>query len=654
MFVYILKTAPFLRIVIPFIIGILWQYQQPLSLFPVICAACTLLILHVVAGYLPLQWRFKLDAYRCLLLQLLIFCTGCMLVHARNSMRHPVQQPVMTGIIAMPVLPSQYGYRTAITLPDKLQILVYFPPDSAVASIKEGDQLLFNGVLQPVSYTGNPGSFNYRAYCADRNIFSQVHLQQGHYKHIPMSPGFLLRCRNSCLKIIDTYIGGREAGLAAALLIGYRYGLDKELVNDYMQTGIVHIIAISGMHLALIYGSLLWCLQWLPAPRFYSILKGMLIIVLLWGFTLLTGASASVLRAAVMFTVVTIGKFFLDRESSAYNQLALSAFLLLCYDPAFIKDIGFQLSYLAVLGIMICNKRLYNTLSFKRTWQQKIWEATALAIAAQAVTLPLCLYHFGQFPLYFLPANLLAVPLSTVILYAEMILMCVQTQWLGTSLQWMMMVMNTVIAWIGHLPGALITGLHVSVYGMMALYVCLGGMLAGRKGIPVIIGGICLWALSTLPERVQRRQQQVMIVYNQPRHTGIDFISGHVAQFAGDDSIATDMVQAARVFYDADTGRMTQFEQVGHFICCGKRRLVIVDSALPATGTTKKFRTDYLLLSHNPRVAIKDLDRFFEVGCYIFDASSSRSRIQEWKSECNALTLRFFSVPDQGAYVVNF
>jgi competence protein ComEC len=654
MFVYIFKTAPFLRIVIPFIVGILWQYQKPLPLFPVICVVGILLVIHVLVGYLPLWWRFKLDPYRGILLQLVIFCTGCMLVNARTRICHPVQQPIMTGIIAMPVLPSQYGSRTTVTLPGKVQLLVYFPPDSNVVLMKEGDKLLFNGVLQPVSYSGNPGSFNYRAYCADRHIYHQVHLQKGHYKAIPMAPGFLLRCRNSCLKIIDTYIGGREAGLAAALLIGYRYGLDKEMVNDYMQTGIVHIIAISGMHLALIYGSLLWCLQWLPAQRFYSILKGILIIILLWGFTLLTGASASVLRAAVMFTVVTIGKFFLDRESSTYNQLALSAFLLLCYDPAFIRDIGFQLSYLAVLGIMICNKRLYKVLSFKRTWLRKIWEASALAIAAQAVTFPLCLYHFGQFPLYFLPANLLAVPLSTVILYAEMVLMCVQTHWLGACLQWLMMVMNMVIAWIGHLPGALILGLHISVYGMMALYVCLGGMLAGRKGIPVIIGAICLWSLSALPVRLQRQRQQLMVVYNQSRHTGVDFIRGHVAQFAGDDSIATDMVQAARAFYAADTGRLCGFEQVGHFICCGNRRLVIVDSALPASGTTKKFRTDYLLLSHNPRVAIKDLDRFFEVGCYIFDASSSRSRIQEWKSECKALTLRFFSVPDQGPYVVNF
>lgn len=650
MFVYILRTAPFLRIVIPFMAGIIW----PLPLLYILPAMLLLIIFYVGSGYIPLWLRFRLELYRGLLLQFLLVCTGSMLFTAKQQYKYhlikPAPDQVLAGTIMVPVQHSHYGYRTIIELQTKAQLLIYFPPDSAVMAIQEGDRLLFNGQVQPISFSGNPGAFNYREYCATRYIYQQVHLQKGHWQHISMPKNFLLRCRNSCLQIINTYIGGREAGLAAALLIGYRYGLDKEMVNDYMQTGIVHIIAISGMHLALIYGCLIWCLQWLPVPS----VKGLLVIVIIWGFTLLTGASASVLRAAVMLTIVTVGKYFLDRDSSTYNQLALSAFLLLCYDPALIRDVGFQLSYLAVLGILILNKPLYHLFLLKYNWQRKLWEATALAIAAQTVTFPLCLYLFGQFPMYFLPANLLAVPLSTFILYGEILLLCIHAHWLGTCLRWLLLLMNNVVAWIGHLPGALISGLQISVYGVIALYICIGGLLAGKRGIIFVLGALCLWSFVTLPRKLQLQQQQVMIVYNQPRHTGIDFIQGQVVQFAGDDSISTEMLQTARAFYEADTGRLKGFEQRGHFICCGNRRLVIVDSALPAGRPTKKFKTDYLLLSHNPRVAIKDLQGFFDVGCYIFDASSSRSRIEEWKSECYTLTLRFLSVPDQGAYVVNF
>lgn len=650
MFVYILRTAPFLRIVIPFMAGIIW----PIPLFYILPAALLLLTIHVGISYTPLWVRFRLNAYSGLMLQLLLACTGSLLVSAKQQYKYHLIKSapdlVLVGTIAMPVQQSHYGYKTVVELQTKEQMLVYFPPDSAVMVMQEGDRLLFNGHVQPVSFSGNPGAFNYRDYCATRYIYQQVHLQARHWRHIPMPKSFLLRCRNSCLQIINTYIGGREAGLAAALLIGYRYGLDKEMVNDYMQTGIVHIIAISGMHLALIYGCLIWCFQWLPV----RIVKGLLVIVIIWGFTLLTGAAASVLRAAVMLTIVTIGKLILDRGSSTYNQLALSAFLLLCYDPAFISDAGFQLSYLAVSGILILNKPLYQLFSLKYIWLRKIWEAAALAIAAQVVTFPLCLYLFGQFPLYFLPANLLAVPLSTLILYGEILLLCVHAHWLGACLRWLLLLMNYIVAYIGHLPGALISGLQISVYGVVALYVCIGGILAGKRGVLFISGALCLWSLATLPERLQEYRQRRMIVYNQPRHTGIDFIQGHVVQFVGDDSISVAMLQTARAFYKADTGRLIGFEQRGHFICCGNKRVVIVDSALPAGRPTKKFKTDYLLLSHNPRVSIKDLQGFFEAGCYIFDASSSRSRIEEWKSECYTLTLRFLSVPDQGAYVVNF
>lgn len=650
MFVYILRTAPFLRIVIPFIAGIIW----PLPLLYILPAAFFLLILYVGIACMPVWWRFRLHAYSGVILQLLLVGLGSLLVHATEKYKHhlinPAPDQVLAGTIVVPVQSSHYGYRAIIELQTHEQLLIYFPPDSIVMAIQEGDRLLFNGQVQAITFSGNPGSFNYREYCANRYIYQQVHLQSGHWRHISMPKSFLLRCRNSCLRIINTYIGGREAGLAAALLIGYRYDLDKDMVNDYMQTGIVHIIAISGMHLALIYACLLWCLQWLPVPAF----KGMLIIIVIWGFTLLTGASASVLRAAVMLTVVTIGKFILDRESSTYNQLALSAFLLLCYDPGLIKDVGFQLSYLAVLGILLLNKPLYDLLSFKSYWQRKLWEATALSIAAQVVTFPVCLYLFGQFPLYFLPANLVAVPLSTLILYGEMLLLCVQHHYLGACLQWLLKMMNSIVSWIGHLPGALITGLHISVYGVVALYVCIGALLAGRRGVLFILGVLCLWSLMVLPGSLHRQRQRVMIVYNQPRHTGIDFIQGRVVQFVGDDSISAEMIGAARAFYEADTGRLPGFEQLGHFICCGNKRLVVVDSALPAGVPTKKFKTDYLLLSHNPHVAIKDLQGFYDADCYIFDASSSHRRIEEWKSECYALTLRFLSVPDQGAYVVNF
>jgi competence protein ComEC len=447
------------------------------------------------------------------------------------------------------------------------------------------------------------------------------------------------------------------------------------MVQEYTDTGIVHIIAISGMHLALIYGGLLWILRWWPRHRFSEGIKGALIILLLWAFTLLTGGAASVLRATVMFTFITVGKFMLDRYTNIYNTLAASAFLLLCYEPRLLIDAGFQLSYLAVLSIIICYRRMYYLWQSGSKWLDKLWDMIALTLAAQILTLPVCLYYFHQFPMYFLPANMLAVPLSTVVLYGEIVLlvlgrMPVLAQGTGMVLQVTIQWMNNTIGWIAHLPGALITGISMHPEALVCLYICIAGLLIWwlqrwRQGLLVALTGAAIWATGGMFSRISEQYQRRMVVYNISGHTVVEAISGHQATVTGDpevllsDHLYRRYIAPAHDLYGVremrDVRGIDGDTLVGlRILSIGQRRLVIVDSALPKIDLQKKLRTDYLLLSHNPHVDIRQLEQMFDVGCYIFDASSRLRNIEQWKSDCYMLTLRFFSVPDQGAYVVNF
>lgn len=207
-------------------------------------------------------------------------------------------------------------------------------------------------------------------------------------------------------------------GIAEALLIGHTNDLDKDLVQAYSNTGVVHIIAISGMHLALIYGLLVWLFARIPLVNKSKIAQVVLILCCLWLFSLLTGAASSVLRSAVMFTFIAVGKN-LSKQSSIYNSLAASAFVMLCYNPYFLWDVGFQLSYLAVIGIIIFQKSIYKWVYIKNKWVNKIWQLMAVSLPAQVLTFPVCIYYFHQFPNLFLITNIIAVPLSGVILFAE-------------------------------------------------------------------------------------------------------------------------------------------------------------------------------------------------------------------------------------------
>ena len=193
--------------------------------------------------------------------------------------------------------------------------------------------------------------------------------------------------------------GDKELGLAEALLIGYKDDLDKTLVQSYTNTGVVHIIAISGLHLGLIYWLLVQLLKPLQRRKYMKWLRPVIIILGLWLFSLLAGAQPSILRSAVMFTCIVIGET-IAKKTSIYNSLALSAFGLLCWNPYWLWDVGFQLSYSAVLSIIIFMRPVYNLLYVKNKILDFFWKINAVTIAAQILTLPLSIYHFHQFPVY--------------------------------------------------------------------------------------------------------------------------------------------------------------------------------------------------------------------------------------------------------------
>jgi competence protein ComEC len=259
-----------------------------------------------------------------------------------------------------------------------------------------------------------------------QGITHQVYLKEDEFEILSTAnkkrfQEFINITRAKVLDILRTNIrGDKELGLAEALLIGYKDDLDKTLVQSYSNTGVVHVIAISGLHLGLIYFLLTWLFKPLKKQKF-KWLRPIFILTGLWLFTLLAGAQPSVLRSAVMFTCIIFSDLF-ARKSSIFNGLALSALILLCINPFWLWDVGFQLSYSAVLSIVIFMKPVYNWIYFPNKIMDFLWKLTAVTIAAQIFTTPVSIYHFHQFPMYFILTNFVAVPLSSAIVIGEIIL----------------------------------------------------------------------------------------------------------------------------------------------------------------------------------------------------------------------------------------
>ena len=359
------------------------------------------------------------------------------------------------------------------------KILVYFDKNLDARQVYKGSMIITRKKLQPIQNIKTI-DFDYIGYCHLQHIYGQLFLKENDFGVIGQEqekPIFskLDSFRKKLVIILKNQIPRKsENGFLEALLFGYTEDLDPSLMKSYANTGAVHIIAISGLHLTLICQLLQVGFLGMGRRKSLKWPKFILITGILWAYSLFSGASPSVIRAATMFSLVLFARD-MQRQTVLYNTLASSAFLLLCFDPGWLWDTGFQLSYAAVLGLGLFATRLQGLIQVRNKILEAVWKATAISIAAQVFTTPLSIYYFHQFPVYFLFANLLAVPLSSGILVGG-ILLCIfysirpMADFLGWGLGIGVEVLNRTIHYFSKLPGAVISQLTLNLPQLFSIY----------------------------------------------------------------------------------------------------------------------------------------------------------------------------------------
>jgi competence protein ComEC len=687
------KTAPIIRLLIPFIIGIVLQWYVQVPVLLIICFAAVFSISFFLSSFLSLAKKFKWPFLQGLLLQLMLITAG-MLVTWNKDIRHHnnwygnfyKESDFIIATINEPLVEKTKSFKadaavkqlirndTSIAAEGKL--LLYFSKDSISPGLAYGDNILISKKLVAIKNSGNPGAFNYQRYAAFQQTFHNIFLKPGDWvklegKNVSGFTSFLFLARERILAALQTNItaGKDELGIAEALLIGYTNDLDKDLVQAYSNTGVVHIIAISGMHLGLIYGILLWLFARLPLVKRSKATQAILILSCLWLFSLLTGGSASVIRSAVMFTFITLGSMFF-KQASVYSSLAASAFVMLVINPYYLWDVGFQLSYLAVVGIVAFQKPIYNCFYIKNKYADMVWKAAALTTAAQILTFPVCIYYFHQFPVLFLFTNLIAVPLSTVVLYAAIFL--VAFSWIpvvgiyaGKLTGWLLSLMNKIILWVNELPFAVWDKIPSNIFTTWLLYatvICMASWLINKNKSMMQWGLACCAGFVLVHTGIawQVKSQQKFIVYNVPQHQAIDFIEGNNYRFVGDSVLLTDgllqnfHLKPGRIALQLNKNVESLpacFDKNG-FYQFGNKKIAVLDQNAHY-DSDKKMSVDYIILSKSPQLSIAELVKTFNCNKFIFDASNSLWKIEKWKQDCDKLNLPYHSVPQQGAFVTD-
>ena len=555
----------------------------------------------------------------------------------------------------------------------KGKLNLIFKKNDTAKALRYGDLIIVNKDVISIKNFGNPGEFDNKRYNAFQQTYHQIYLKGNEFMVSKKNTGNVIfktiyAIKEKTLRTLQANINNQHGslGIAEALLIGYKNDLDKEMVQAYSNTGVVHIIAISGLHLGLIYMVLFWLLERMPIVKRNRLIKAIILLSCLWIFSLMTGASASVLRSAVMFTCIIFGNM-LNRKSSIYNSLAASAFLLLCYNPYFLWGVGFQLSYFAIIGIVWLQKTIQQLFSLNNYLLRKIWEMTSITIAAQIITFPICLFYFHQFPTYFLLSNLVAVPLSTIILFEEIGLLCFSgfqsvALLMGNLVDVSIKLMNNWILMISEFPGAVIDFIYADVQTTLLLYtiVILIAFFLLLKNKRYLKWSLFLLTLFSAFQSIAKHkwlQQRVLVMYHIPKSYGLDLMVGKKYIFQSDSSMIKN--KSALNFYVSPTRKYFRVQEDNFnsitndnnnvILNFYRKRIAIINSPL---NTDKLLQVDYLMITGNPKLNISDLKGKIKFEKIIFAASNSLWKISKWKKECDSLHLHCFTVQDDGAFVV--
>ncbi|MFN3996896.1 ComEC/Rec2 family competence protein [Algoriphagus sp.] len=288
----------------------------------------------------------------------------------------------------------------------------------------------------------------------------------------------LANFRKKLVGIIEDKVPNPESRqIAAALLLGQKENLDKEIKNAYAETGTMHILAVSGLHVGIIYAILLFPLKGIKLKSGQKSIYLFVVILLIWTYAILTGFSPSVVRAATMFSLFTAGQMR-KRKPSSFNILAFSAMIMITMDPGVIFEVGFQLSYAAVAGILLVQPLIVRFWLPPNRVLEYAWQLTTVSIAAQLATFPLSVYYFHIFPTYFLIANLFIIPLAFLVMSVGIIFLIFSwipmlSDGLGGIVSWMIWLQNWITHTIQLFPGGNLERLTITLTGMLLVWVIL-------------------------------------------------------------------------------------------------------------------------------------------------------------------------------------
>ncbi|PWG06616.1 ComEC/Rec2 family competence protein [Polaribacter aquimarinus] len=545
-------------------------------------------------------------------------------------------------------------------------VLLNILNDSISEPLKVDDRITLKSTFKKLIPPLNPNQFNYKSYLAKQGIYHQIFTKNNFFLKLSSSRsslfGFSSKLRFKIQKSLKRYyFKDEELAVINALLLGQRQDISKELITNYQNAGAIHILAVSGLHVGVILLILAFVFKPLERVKNGKFLKTFIIILLLWMFAFVAGLSASVVRAVTMFSFVAIGMSFRQKNVVAFSFIS-SMFFLLLINPMFLFDVGFQLSYLAVLGILWTQPKIYAIYNPKNKIVDFFWKLFTVSIAAQVGILPLSIYYFQQFPGLFLMSNLVIIPFLGAILVGGIVIMGLSLldvlpqilgDFYGSIISWM----NAFVRWVSHQEDFLFKEISISFLMMLFWYIFIfsGIYFLIRKSAKTLLyffmSIICIQVLF-LFEKKKSTTKKEFIVFHKSRFSIIGKrVRGDLYLQDDLDSLIVKNDYAIKSYRIAENIKKIRKTNFKNFIQFADKDILLIDSL--GVFHLNNLKKPIVVLQYSPKINLERMIVNIKPSQIIADGSNYKSNVLFWEKTCLKYQIPFHYTGQKGAFVLD-
>ncbi len=541
------------------------------------------------------------------------------------------------------------------------KLLLNVSKDSLEPKLKVGQRIATFYPFEDIKGSLNPYSFDYSRFMKTLGVYKQLNISNDQFETLAIST---ISLRAYAGKLRDKIIINLkkqdfkkdELAVIQALLLGQRQELSPEIQQNYAAAGVIHILAVSGLHVGIILFMLNWGLKFMERWKHGKFLKVAILLISLWGFALVAGLSPSVVRAVSMFSFVAIG-MQLNRRTSILNTLFASLLILLLINPLYIFQVGFQLSYSAVFSIVVFQPTIMRLINSENKFLRYVWKIVSVTLAAQIGVLPLSLFYFHQFPGLFLVSNIFILPfmgliLAVGIILIFLILIGLNPLLLSKTYGWMISVLNDFVAIIASKESFIIKDISFSLLLCLAFFILLISISfllkkSSYRNMTLVLISIMLIQLVFIYEKYKKPDNE-FIVFHRAQNTDIGITNQESFRY-----YTSNIQQKPFFITDYEIGNNRKVDstlKIKNIYSYAEKDILLLDSL--GVYMLPNFNPKLIVLTNSPKINFERLILKLKPEQIIADGSNYKNLIKEWQLTAKNKKIPFHATGEKGAFII--